>query len=402
MNKEQAEAAGVQVVRYGIKINKEERKPHKRVTYLYDAVGKKPARMRYKKGYFDYGDWQQAEFVKDNYPVLLGKSGKEIARLEPNDYSKTIEGSTLDHNVLCISTTGINTQSIEEAGVNFMAAFKGGWLRQYETDTDEYIIWSNVQYDENYNAWHRTAPDGEIREGFYRHMYTPTCINGAQRSLSGHKPDGNKGAMQQREECRANGIGWDMGQWSEWNYISCLLKIIAKSDDDQKAYGYGNCDSWQIQKSGSCDKAGQFWGSKSGNNAVKVFHTENMWGNTFERLLGLVDYNGTIKAKMFGEYNFTGEGYEEVLKHYRPQYGFVKGTAMSCYGRFAIDFRGDEKSYACCYSSYWNDGVNVALGGGGAGGGARCGSGYVHLGVAAGAAEWSIAAGLSYKMPKAA
>lgn len=64
------------------------------------------------------------------------------------------------------------------------AAFLGGWICQYETETDEYIIWSNEKYDDGYNAYHRTAADGVVRPGFYRRIYTSALLNGVARSIS--------------------------------------------------------------------------------------------------------------------------------------------------------------------------------------------------------------------------
>ncbi len=87
-------------------------------------------------------------------------------------------GGTEDYKLLATNyalkadgTTASDVANVDYAG-NAMAAFKGGWLCQYETATDEYIIWSNVKYDDWYNAYHRTAPDGVKCRILPQNLYT--------------------------------------------------------------------------------------------------------------------------------------------------------------------------------------------------------------------------------------
>lgn len=168
----EAMAAVEKAVRFGIKINKNEEDSNKRVTYLYDAVGMIPAVMDFVEGAFNYGSWGGVEFVKNNYPCMVKFDGTEDYRLSPDNYELKEDGAKSD------------ITDIYYAG-NAMSAFKGGWLCQYETATDEYIIWSNVKYDAEYNAYHRTGKDGTLNAGFYRHIYTPSLVENVARSLSG-------------------------------------------------------------------------------------------------------------------------------------------------------------------------------------------------------------------------
>lgn len=218
----EAMAAVEKAVRFGIKINKNEEDSNKRVTYLYDAVGMIPAVMDFVEGAFNYGSWGGVEFVKNNYPCMVKFDGTEDYRLSPDNYELKEDGAKSD------------ITDIYYAG-NAMSAFKGGWLCQYETATDEYIIWSNVKYDAEYNAYHRTGKDGTLNAGFYRHIYTPSLVENVARSLSGCQTIGDMTAEQENEACKANGDKWGMSSWWEWNYIICLLKIMAKTDDLQTA-----------------------------------------------------------------------------------------------------------------------------------------------------------------------
>ena len=381
-------------VRYGIKISKKEKNPDKRVTYIHDAKDLQPARMNFDTGVFDYGSWQGRAFAapENNYPCMVKADGTEDYKLMQEDYTKREDGAASD------------AENTEYAG-NAMAAFKGGWLCQYETEADEYIIWSNVKYDDGYNAYHRTAPDGVIREGFYRHIYMPTLIDGKARSISGTEIMGGFTAQQEQKLCKANGDAWEQSTWQQWNYIICLLKIMAKTDDLQEAYGYGNCDNpaWKPLPTGTLNGKGQFYGSRSINQQVKVFHTEALWGDKWERLAGLIVDNGTVKVHTHGEYNFTGQGYKSVYRYIIRSfdYGFVDGTVMTPYGRFPVSFNGSRHAYTADYGAIDTEIVSVPLVGGGCAHGLSCGA-CVYLSSTAGYADWYVAPGLSCIMPNTA
>ena len=381
-------------VRYGIKISKKEKNPDKRVTYIHDAKDLQPARMNFDTGVFEYGSWQGRAFAapENNYPCMVKADGTEDYKLMQEDYTKKEDGAASD------------VANTDYAG-NAMAAFKGGWLCQYETEADEYIIWSNVKYDDGYNAYHRTAPDGSIREGFYRHIYMPTLIDGKARSISGAEIMGGFTAKQERQLCKANGEAWEQSTWQQWNYIICLLKIMAKTDDLQAAYGYGNCDNpaWEALPTGTLNDKGQFYGSREKDKQVKVFHTEALWGDKWERLAGLIVDNGTVKVHTYGEYNFTGQGYKSVYRYIIRSfdYGFVDGTVMTPYGRFPVSFNGSRHEYTADYGAIDAEIVSVPLVGGNGSNGLGCGA-CVRLYYTASVANWGIAPGLSCIMPNTA
>ena len=82
------------VKRYGMKINKNDSNPATRCTYLFDAVGMTPAAMNYSAGRFDFGDWGNVFFVKNNYPAMVKYDGTEDYKLDPNDHTKKADGKT--------------------------------------------------------------------------------------------------------------------------------------------------------------------------------------------------------------------------------------------------------------------------------------------------------------------
>ena len=69
------EAGKAKPKRYGMRINRLDSNPATRVKYVLDAVGMTPAGMNYSGGGFDYGDWGDIWFVKNNRPVMLRTDG---------------------------------------------------------------------------------------------------------------------------------------------------------------------------------------------------------------------------------------------------------------------------------------------------------------------------------------
>ena len=112
---------------YGIMIDKNNSDPSARITYTDDAEGMNPAHMDYQTRKFDYGDWENAFFVRENRPVMLNPDRTVAYELNHNDYSKKLDGTKSD-------VSNINTP------LNAMSEFPLIWLCQYEVGDYEYIL----------------------------------------------------------------------------------------------------------------------------------------------------------------------------------------------------------------------------------------------------------------------
>lgn len=178
---------------------------------------------------------------------------------------------------------------------------------------------------------------------------------------------------------------------------------MAKTDDLQTAYGTGNSRTGQPADTGTLNDKGQFYGASDFRTQVKVFHTEALWGDKWERLTKLICADGIVKVLPYGEPNFTGEGYTDVYRYMWNdwRYGYVDKTVMTPYGRLPISFAGDSHKYAADYGAVDTEIVAVPLVGGRCNNWLGCGA-CVYLNGTAGGASWSIAPGLSCEMPAAA
>jgi hypothetical protein len=291
-----AMANGFNPRRWGIKIAKATADPDARVEYLYDAVGMTPAAMNYTSGEFEYGDWKPFCDAL-NRPVMLNPDGTVAYELDKNNQTLKRDGTASG-----ISSTTHN--------LNAMSEFKRLWLRTYEDETYQYIIFSNVQYDPNYRADAFTDASGNIRDRMYYAMFEGSNVSSKLRSLATGAMMASQIAATEIERAEANGAGWHINYKSQRDFITYLLALISKSTNSQAVFGQGNSNSATYIAPGALKTKGRFWGNNATDVAVKVFFIEHFWGNYWKRLSGLL-YSDAAKIliKATPPYSLTGVGY---------------------------------------------------------------------------------------------
>ena len=386
--------------RYGYRIKISESDPEKRVEYILDAVGMKPAKMDYEKDTFDYGDMGDLWFVARNYPVVLNRDGSEAYRLNPNDYSQTeTEGDGK-------TRKGVTLEELTN-GENVMSAIPLVWVKRYQEAGYRYVVFCESQYDDTYKAYAHTNAQGEVQPYAYHAIYegyldstnaetTPAsqaaiitecknescpkkaeCTNTAtakitdaqcqsyMRSVSGVQPTSFTNTDWEMATAKRNGTGWNIKYWSLNELIADLLTFMGKNCNTQTVFGQGHTERntngttpAMLMLTGTMDKKGQFWGSNttkptadqapgdaSGAQShpcgVKVFHIENFWGDRWERQLGICAKNGVVLVKMTPEgsgYNATADGYTPVMesKNTASGSGYRKATVQTEYGAIPI------------------------------------------------------------------
>jgi len=288
---------GALTKRWGIRIAKADSNPETRVTYLYDAVGMTPAKMNFISGEFEYGDWKP--FCDAfNRPVMLKYNGDVDYELHRDDQTKKLDGVTASD----VANTAY--------GGNAMAEFRRLWLRTYEDATYQYIIFSNVQYDENYHANAFTDATGQIADKMYYAMFEGSNVSSKLRSIAAGAVMTNQTAATEISRAEANGAGWHINYKSQRDFITYLLALISKSTNSQAVFGEGNSNSGAYIAPGALKATGRFFGYSDTDKSVKVFFIENYWGNYWKRLSGLL-YNDAAKIliKSIPPYSLTGAGY---------------------------------------------------------------------------------------------
>lgn len=396
---------------YGFHINGAESDPEDAVTYVADAVGMTPAKMDYINDVFDYGSWGEAFFMPK--PCILGQNGVVQKYLDPNDYSKDVDGNTV-------------TIDSTLTGANVMIEFPKIWMKVVP-DTDDKsgtVYISNKQLDEDYHDFPYIASDKTHKEHFYMPAYNGSYVNDGthdvMRSLSGMQVGKSKNASTEVANAQYNGMGWYTEDAGEVMLINMLLVLMGKSLDTQTVFGQGLHISGSEAlndgfRTGVHNTKGLFYGTNSGTessttyaNAVKVFGIENWWGFQWRRHAGDINASGTRKIKLcWGQedgsttdnFNFDGANYIDVgatpsgtSGGYISEVKFVSGK-----GLFSKVSSGQSDKYFCDGQWFNNEQTDYAFRGGGSNSGLPGGAFGVYLHGTPSFANWVVGAALSYK-----
>jgi len=381
-----AAGLGKSAKRYGIRINQADSNPDTRVEYLYDAIGMQPAKMNFTSGAFEYGDWKDVWFVRDNKPCMVKFDGTEDYALNPNDYSKKLDGSASD------------VSNADYLG-NAMAKIPLIWVKRYTEGGYEYKIFCEIQYDDTYKAYPFTRPDGSIADAMYYPMFKGSMDgSGRLRSIAGVKPQSNTTASAEKTAAANCGSKWGLVTWQAWDLIMDLQELISKSTNRQAKFGQGHSEGGSSASSfltcGSLSTAGQFFGYSSTGSAVKTFHIENPYAERWERLEGMLFVDGTWKVKDTpgtDGYNFSGTGFEALSTGHPSDNGYVVTSNSNEHGSFPASVGGSDATYWCDYYYQNTSGTRVPLVGGACNYGAACGR-YVYVNSDAGDADWTLGA----------
>lgn len=334
---------------YGFKIDKQDSNPETRVTYMYDAIGKTPAHMDYENEVFDYGDWADAWFIRENKPCALRYNGTVAYYLNPNDYTLKEDGTASD----------VSDGSFEG---NFMAQLPTIWVKRWEDENYIYTAISNRQIDSGFKAYAHDAGDGYVNDYIYLPMFKGSVVDSKLRSIAGVTPQGSTTGSNENTAAESCGAGWQLWDWSKHCLIADLLTLISRSTNSQATFGKGDVNTndttlptYGMLTTGTSG-AGQFWGANDETHHVKVFHIEDFWGNRSERCLGLVLEELSYKCKPVRPYSLSDyTGYTDTGIDAPAGTGFVKSMAVNEYGTFATDISGSNSTYFC-------DNVRIATG----------------------------------------
>lgn len=346
-----------------------------RVTYPDDVDnrGYEPAGMNFTNNTFNYGSWPSEAGVKFMpKPCMLKYDGVVDHYLNPNDYSKKIDGS------------GSSVADISGFGGNAMMEWPKIYTKRWESEDGVYHFrCCDVKLDSSYECWcNYDKNDNEI-DHFYTAIYSGVSSdkNGTlkTRSISGVGPANNLAVTTSVHYASANGDDWYIETLADRLLIQDLLVMMAKSTDGQTAYGRGfSSSSYITAVCGTLNDKGLFWGDNAGG-AVKVFGMENWWGEVLRPVAGWINKKGyqyvkitrgTKDGSTASDYNLTGDGY---IKIDTPAFsdnssGWISGMKSTLYGRLPKSFtnpNGSSSTYEADYCYYSNsDGPYYARVGG--------------------------------------
>ena len=395
-------------VLYGFKLDQNESDPASMITYLSDCDNAQyvPAYMDYSADTFNYGDWENAWFIKDLKPCMLKYDGTVDYELDKNDYTKKADGTYSDV---------ANTTYEGNAMVGIPKVY---WKIVDNGDDTANVYISDMKIDEDFHCWSHIDNNGNEIDYCYMPIYNGSNVNSVLRSISGKVPMADQTTTTEITYAKANNVGSDIIWYTElFNdrmLINLLLLLIGKSTNTRVIFGTGNNNSYSstsdtgIKNTGTMNTKGLFWGNQDNVSGVKVFGMENWYGNIWRRIGGWINDKGIQKIKMtYGQsdsstvdgYNETGSGYISISNStpIGTSEGYISKMLITDNGLIPTIASGSATTYYC--DGFWfnNSQVNYAFVGGSSIEASRVGALSSHLNRTSSVAHGVIGTALSCK-----
>lgn len=398
---------------FGMKISKSDTNPNTKVSYMFNAEGMTPAYMDFTGGSFNFGGFSSWKPVADNRPVGLNFDGSVAYELNHTDFSKKLDGTASD------ITDATKT-------INFMSEMPLMYVRRWEDENYNYIVFCEYQTNENYTADAFKNANGGMGSKLYLPMFKGSYVDGKLRSLAKQYWQNNadvQGTEAEWNAAVACGTGWQTWDWAKREYLSDLMTFITKSTDWKNKFGRGvtnrstsNNNKFDGQPTGgycsmsgdlttwTADYHGQFYGvasTTSDKKHVTAFYVEDPYGNRWERTPGLELYNNVYRAKMSPPYALTDSASRaeyDNLGISAPAEGWFKTASTSIHGSVPVAVGASETTGYCSYFYKNASGVRFALFGGTCVNGGGCGR-CVSLNGAPSGSFWSVGASPCFVSP---
>lgn len=161
------------IIIYGFKLDQNESDPASMITYLSDCENANyaSAYMDYDSDTFNYGGWADAWFIKELKPCMLKYDGTVDYELNPNDYTKKLDGTDSD----------IANDSYE--GNAMMGVPKVYWKIVDNGDNTANIYIADSKADESYVCWSHIDNNGNEIDYCYMPIYTGSVVSDKLRFL---------------------------------------------------------------------------------------------------------------------------------------------------------------------------------------------------------------------------
>lgn len=338
---------------YGFKIDQNESDSANMITYIESNADYIPVKMNFDTDTFDYGDWENAFFIKDLKPCMLKYDGTVDYELDKNDYTKKADGSDSDISNL-----------VSYEGNAMMGIPKIYWKIVDNGDNTANVYIANAKIDNDYHCWSHIDYNGNEID----YCYMPIFMGNVNKKKLRSMQTTFNGTICSVEKfltyAQANNLSsdqiWNIETFSDRQLINLLLVLISKSTNTQKVFGTGNCNSTGVLSNGTMNDKGLFWGSNDGTSGVKVFGMENWWGNSRRIIAGWVIKSdgyqyikpsyGQTDGTSVDDYNLDGTGYIQVgTPITKTTKGYISAMSFTPYGLILASFNGSSSTY---YSDY--------------------------------------------------
>lgn len=335
---------------YGVSIDLTNSDPATAVTYTDDAVGMVAGSS----------DWDNTNIFRDIRPCMF-KNGAVKAYLNPNDFTKYVDGTAAD-----ITTGAEGDVMIEIPKLGVKIATSGNTLTVQVTD------------DPNAEGFHYYAHT-RTKEGDKDKLYIGAFLgynaSSKLRSLCSKQPTVNVTIGETRTLAQANGSGYDQIAFYQLTLLQCLFLIKYKSRDSQTALGMGYTKATDaktgVQTGGTIAK-GMDYGETTGMQQMKFMGIEDFWGNFYYWIDGLVSSSDYHALTATNNFNDTGSGYKDngaLGSSYIGGYmkapqgtnelGFIIKQSGGSATTYFADYAFFDAGYVPFFGGYWCGGSNA-------------------------------------------
>lgn len=353
-------------VTYGVKIDLANSNPETAVTYTDDAVNFEKSYMDFANDTFVWGSWQD-KFPFNQVKPCLFKDGAVVKYLNPNDYSKDVDG---------------NDVVITGADGDVMIEIPKIYYKLHKDDSYQYIQISDTAQDGFCCLAHtyKGVEKNKVYIGAYQAYYDGTKA----RSISGVSATGSVSMNNWRTYCHNQGTGYEQFYWHLLVLLEVLFVIQFKNLNSQNALGYGWCNSSNFSTGGGLnDKGMNYCASGTANAQLKFLGIEDFYGSRRTWIDGT--YTSGTKLTIADvtseslEYNGSGTNYIEAGDTgLSNKYGYTKAILGSNLGGFApTDVSGSSSTYYSDYASFYSG--CVLFFGGSRDNGASAGAFYLYF-----------------------
>lgn len=389
--------------------------PTTAVSYTGANASFTPASMNFTTGKIDYGSWEDAFFQPR--PVMVKYDGTVDYELDKDDFTRKADGVTASD----VSNTSY--------GGNCMIAFPQVWMKFVQDDsTHQHVYISNTQVDSSYHCYTHQNKNGVMLDEIFIMAYEPSNISNKLRSLAGQTILQSLFGETMQTYAKANGSSWNFMDYGEVQMLQMLCVLMFKSLDTQGTIGAGvvGGSSTTYTTTGDTKDKGMFYAvdnTSSSTTPIKVFGIENLWGNKYKWMNGLVipkissaTSTATIKYKLCDyttdgttstSYSQAGTGYKTLTTFAeggKAVYGNITKLVLNTDGMFATPANVSGSTYTTYYCDRGYFGGSAitnyslfALFGGYYNDGAFAGLFYVSLNVQLAYSNRSFGASLSCK-----
>jgi len=376
-----------------------ESNPANAVSYAGINTAYTPSYMDFSGGSFNYGSWADSFFLKLFKPCMLKYDGTVDYFLDPANYAYKDD-----------KITPSDVSDLTYGG-NAMVQIGQIWISEENTtDGKKHIRIANRKLDDSFECYTHKKKDGTYNDYIYRSLFDGCSSDGKIRSIKGQAVNKNTTGDNQLTYAQANGAGWNIEEYALRRTINYLLILMGKSLNTQAVFGQGVTSGGEAGQvvAGTLSDKGMFWGSNGTTTAVKVFHMENLWGNNWKIVNGLILAGGKMKYKMCEgtgdgstteNYNKTGSGYiDSNITPGGTSGGFIsEATLIPGIGIVPKTMSGSDSTYYCD-GCWYNTGITgFARFGGTSNSGSQCGAFCCTVSGVVGHSDWGFGVALSYK-----